>query len=154
MAADDSCMWRSTFHGALRTQIVDFHNSVTPAPAGASVSRQEQALRSVLEIFEGLNRPIYHLIGNHCLYCHQRPVLNRELGIDLFQDAAPHSYYAVTPAQGWRFVVLDGYDVSFLGWPPGHPLHERAVALLEARNPNKVGVYKSMLFSRSSCFKF
>jgi manganese-dependent ADP-ribose/CDP-alcohol diphosphatase len=31
---------------------------------------------------------------------------------------------------------LDRYDVSILGWPPGHPRHEAAVALLNAKNPN------------------
>ena len=30
-----------------------------------------------------------------------------------------HSYYTFQPAPGWRFIMLDGYDVSILGWPPG-----------------------------------
>lgn len=29
------------------------------------------------------------------------------------------------------------YDVSILGWPPGHPLREQAAALLAANNPNE-----------------
>jgi len=48
------------------------------------------------------------------------------------------SYYSFSPHPAWRFVVLDGYDVSMLGWPPGHPLHQQAAAILEERNPNKV----------------
>jgi manganese-dependent ADP-ribose/CDP-alcohol diphosphatase len=47
------------------------------------------------------------------------------------------SYYCFRPAAGYRFLVLDGYDVSLLGWPPGHPHHEQARALLEAKNPNE-----------------
>lgn len=35
------------------------------------------------------------------------------------QGVVPHSYYAFKPAPGWRFLLLDGYDVSILGWPPG-----------------------------------
>eukprot|EP00955_Chlamydomonas_euryale_P024179 254875-Chlamydomonas_euryale.AAC.1 len=46
------------------------------------------------------------------------------------------SYYSVVPHPRFRFLFLDGYDVSVLGWPAGHPNHEAAVALLAARNPN------------------
>lgn len=35
--------------------------------------------------------------------------------------------------------TLAGYDVSVLGWPEGHPLHEEAKLILNERNPNKVG---------------
>ena len=48
------------------------------------------------------------------------------------------SYYSFEPHASWRFIVLDGYDVSVLGWPPGHPLHEQAQTILESRNPNQV----------------
>ena len=68
-----------------------------------------------------------------------RGVLNDRLGISSHQgqeQPVPHSYYAFHPAPGWRLIALDGYDVSVLGWPPGHPLHEEALATLAARNPN------------------
>ncbi len=39
---------------------------------------------------------------------------------------------------GWRVLVVDAYDVSVLGWPEGHPLHEQARQLLEQHNPNEV----------------
>ena len=56
-------------------------------------------------------------------YNHPREELNRRLGIaelaQAQQGAVPHSYYAFQPAPGWRFLALDGYDVSILGWPPG-----------------------------------
>lgn len=116
---------------------MDFHNSVTPPEPGKALGREEEALQSVLDIFDELECPVYHMIGNHCLYCHRRPVLNRRLGIDRLQDARPHSYYTVSPFPGWRLIVLDGYDVSALGWEPGHPLHEQAMGLLESRNPNE-----------------
>lgn len=48
------------------------------------------------------------------------------------------SFYAFEPHPHWRFIVLDGYDVSVLGWPPGHPLHEEAQAILNKHNPNEV----------------
>jgi manganese-dependent ADP-ribose/CDP-alcohol diphosphatase len=50
-----------------------------------------------------------------------------------------HSYYSFSPHPGWRFVVIDGYDLSVLGWPPGHPAHEQAAQILNEKNPNQVG---------------
>ncbi len=62
------------------------------------------------------------------------------LGIHEANDGASHSYYSLQPAPGWRVIVLDSYDVSVLGWPQGHPLHEQAVSLLAQNNPNEVCV--------------
>lgn len=47
------------------------------------------------------------------------------------------SYYSFSPHTAWRVVVLDGYDVSLLGWPPEHPLHQQAQRLLDESNPNQ-----------------
>ena len=38
--------------------------------------KSHEALTSVLDEFERLGRPTYHLIGNHCLYNLERPILN------------------------------------------------------------------------------
>lgn len=38
--------------------------------------------------------------------------------------------------------MLDGYAVSVLGALPGSPEYEEASRLLDARNPNEVGVSK------------
>lgn len=131
--------------------IVDFHNT----RHGSS----QAALEAAVETFEALGAPVLHCIGNHCLYNAPRPVLNALLGIDAHRDAEPpaprpgsasdtaagppaagqHSYFAFDPpveGPGYRVLVLDGYDVSLLGWPPGHPAHEAAAATLAARNPN------------------
>lgn len=48
------------------------------------------------------------------------------------------SYYAFAPHPAWRIIVLDGYDVSLLGWPADHPLHQQALSILDERNPNQV----------------
>lgn len=118
--------------------IIDYHNSLLPDCQASGLSRSEKALREVLRHFDRLARPTLHLLGNHCLYNHPREELNRRLKISSFQQGVvPHSYYSFRPAPGWRFLLLDGYDVSILGWPPGHPQHEQARAMLEANNPNE-----------------
>ena len=73
------------------------------------------------------------------MYNKRREELNRRLGISALQQqqqeqqeleqqqssssegavAIAHSYYSYQPAPGWRFLMLDGYDVSILGWPEG-----------------------------------
>ena len=55
-------------------------------------------------------------------------------------SATGASYYALAPARGWRLLMLDAYDVSLLGWPPGHPHHTQAAAILDDRNPNEVRI--------------
>ncbi len=52
---------------------------------------------------------------------------------------APHgaSYYSLEPHDAWRVIVLDGYDISVLGWPEGHPHREEALVVLHKNNPNK-----------------
>lgn len=84
------------------------------------------------------------MIFADCLYNAPRQVLNARLGIDAHKAAVSlsghHSYFSFIPSvpnPGYRFIVLDGYDISLLGWPEGHPLHEQAVATLSANNPNE-----------------
>ncbi len=80
--------------------------------------------------------------GNHCLYNLPRRVLNERLGMGKAEGA---SYYAFQPHPQWRFIVLDGYDVSLLGWTPEHPNHQLALQTLNERNPNEVGPQHSVL---------
>ncbi len=93
------------------------------------------AFDSVLSEFKAFRGgPVYHMIGNHCLYNLPRPELNQLLGIPPSTDS--DSYYSFTPYPGFLFVVLDGYDVSALGWPVDHPHTKAALHLLETKNPN------------------
>ena len=97
--------------------------------------QSETAVKTVLDEFALLQKPVYHMIGNHCLYNLSRQRLNEVLGIQ-----GVNSYYSFSPHKAWRFVVLDGYDVSMLGWPEGHALHKQAKAILDERNINEVSL--------------
>jgi manganese-dependent ADP-ribose/CDP-alcohol diphosphatase len=46
------------------------------------------------------------------------------------------AYYDFSPCPQYRFVVLDAYDFSALGWPRDHPVTAAAMQLLENKNPN------------------
>ncbi|KAL8057291.1 hypothetical protein ABFX02_04G175100 [Erythranthe guttata] len=97
---------------------------------------KDQSLTSVNKIlneFRLFNGPTYHMIGNHCLYN-----LPRDKLLPLLNIRNPNylAYYEFSPIPEFRFVVLDGYDVSAIGWPKDHPNTKKAVNFLAERNPN------------------
>ncbi|XP_042502343.1 manganese-dependent ADP-ribose/CDP-alcohol diphosphatase isoform X1 [Macadamia integrifolia] len=97
---------------------------------------KEQSLTAVQEVvqeFEKFNGPVYHMIGNHCLYNLPREKLLPLLKIPTLEG---HAYYDFSPSPEYRFVVLDGYDVSAIGWPEQHPNTLEALKLLQEKNPN------------------
>jgi len=94
-------------------------------------------LQRLINAFDQLTgRPTYHMIGNHCLYNLPRTKLHEMLNIPPAADGA--SYYSFSPHARWRFVVVDAYDISLLGWDADHPRHQEAQALLDKHNPNQV----------------
>lgn len=109
--------------------------------------KSDTAMQSVLNEFAKLQKPVYHMIGNHCLYNLPRHRLNELLSIE-----SKASYYSFSPHKAWRFIVIDGYDVSMLGWPDSHPLHAEAKAILDERNVNEASAchHRSTL-SSSQC---
>ncbi|EYU28624.1 hypothetical protein MIMGU_mgv1a025860mg, partial [Erythranthe guttata] len=97
---------------------------------------KDQSLTSVNKIineFRLFNGPTYHMIVNHCLYN-----LPRDKLLPLLNIRNPNSlaYYEFSPIPEFRFLVLDGYDVSAIGWPKDHPNTKKAVNFLAERNPN------------------
>lgn len=91
------------------------------------------SVQSVLEEFKNFDGPVYHMIGNHCLYN-----LPRDKLISLLKMPSPIgcAYYDFSPTPEYRFIVLDAYDISAIGWPQGHPKTSSAMELLQAKNPN------------------
>ncbi|KAH7446122.1 hypothetical protein KP509_01G040100 [Ceratopteris richardii] len=94
-----------------------------------------EAVTKVLDLFKDLeDLHVHHVLGNHCFYNLSRHELNHMLQIP-GKDGT--SYYTFTPVSGFRIVVLDGFDISMVGWPEGHPHHTKAILLLQTRNPNE-----------------
>ncbi|GAB4845731.1 hypothetical protein Ancab_039133 [Ancistrocladus abbreviatus] len=97
---------------------------------------KDQSLDSVKKVtaeFEKFNGPVYHMIGNHCLYNLPRRELLPLLKIPGHNGFA---YYDFSPIPTYRFVVLDAYDISAIGWPHDHPNTLKALKLLNEKNPN------------------
>ncbi|XP_030531422.1 manganese-dependent ADP-ribose/CDP-alcohol diphosphatase isoform X1 [Rhodamnia argentea] len=97
---------------------------------------KEHSLDSVSRVvneFEKFNGLVRHMIGNHCLYNMPRSKLLPLLKIPSIDGCA---YYDFSPTSGYRFVVLDGYDISAIGWPEDHPKTQQALKFLQDKNPN------------------
>uniref|UniRef100_A0A7N0TP38 Manganese-dependent ADP-ribose/CDP-alcohol diphosphatase n=1 Tax=Kalanchoe fedtschenkoi TaxID=63787 RepID=A0A7N0TP38_KALFE len=92
-----------------------------------------KAVKKVVDEFEKFDGPTYHMIGNHCLYNLSRDKLLPQLKIPGSDGCA---YYDFSPSPGYRIVVLDGYDISAIGWPEDHPNSQQALRVLQEKNPN------------------
>ena len=86
----------------------------------------------VLQVFQEFQGPVYHLLGNHCLYNLSRAQLHPKLGL----AADVPAYYDFTPHARFRFVMVDPYDISIMDWPQGHPRRAEAERILKQHNPN------------------
>jgi len=73
--------------------------------------------------------PIYHLIGNHELYN-----FNREECKEKIPNIYPW-YRSFTPVKGWRFIVLDSYEINIAEKGGGNSV-EDGIAYLSQHNPN------------------
>lgn len=91
------------------------------------------AIEKVVNEFSTFKGPVYHMIGNHCLYNLPREKLLPMLNISTHDG---HAYYDFSPVPEFRFVVLDGYDISAIGWPKDHPNTLKALNILREKNPN------------------
>ncbi|KAG9138018.1 hypothetical protein Leryth_001282 [Lithospermum erythrorhizon] len=97
---------------------------------------KDQSLTAVSKIVDEFNTfdgHVYHMIGNHCLYNLPREKLLPMLKISRRDNLA---YYDFSPVPEYRFVVLDGYDISAIGWPKDHRNSLEAINFLNQKNPN------------------
>ncbi|MBK8979723.1 MAG: metallophosphoesterase [Planctomycetes bacterium] len=89
----------------------------------ADRARSLADLDRVLEVLGGLEHPVRHVVGNHCLTVGRETLLER-LGMD-------RAYYDFVVA-GWRFVVLDGMDINVLADDPSPAQRRRVQEFLDA----------------------
>jgi len=81
--------------------IIDAHHGE------GAVEKDRTDLLRVLKAFDTLSLPQYHVLGNHCVWNLGCAYLERELRM-------PHRFYDVEVEKGWRFVFLDGTDLSLM----------------------------------------
>ncbi|XP_053425585.1 manganese-dependent ADP-ribose/CDP-alcohol diphosphatase isoform X4 [Nycticebus coucang] len=107
----------------------------------------ETALELVMNTFQKLKVPVHHTWGNHEFYNFNRDYLtNSKLNTKFLEDQIAHhpetmpseNYYAYhfVPFPKFRFILLDGYDLSVLGVDQSSPKYQQCMKILKEHNPN------------------
>ncbi|MDF1800468.1 MAG: metallophosphoesterase [Planctomycetota bacterium] len=93
---------------------------------GDFIDRDFESFAVVGPIFDGLTAPGYHVLGNHDF-----SVADERKGDVVSELGMPARYYDFA-VEGWRFVVLDGNDVSIQATTEGSPERQAAEERLAA----------------------
>lgn len=88
---------------------------------GDFIDRNFESFAVVKPIYNTLKMPAYHVLGNHDFSVADslKSQIPQVLGL-------PSRYYDFT-VKGWRFIVLDGNDVSFHAYPDSSEAYQGAV---------------------------
>ena len=123
-----------------------FLGDIVDATMATPTSQQEEFLDRVLNCIKnhGDEKRWHYALGNHDFKCFNRDKLyQRFIPSALKHICSPHKlYYDFSPFQGYRFIVLDGYDISVIG-ASSKEAHKIASDLLIARNPNLTDNFQS-----------
>eukprot|EP00579_Thalassiosira_antarctica_P016745 CAMPEP_0201946404 /NCGR_PEP_ID=MMETSP0903-20130614/54402_1 /ASSEMBLY_ACC=CAM_ASM_000552 /TAXON_ID=420261 /ORGANISM="Thalassiosira antarctica, Strain CCMP982" /LENGTH=411 /DNA_ID=CAMNT_0048489503 /DNA_START=38 /DNA_END=1274 /DNA_ORIENTATION=- len=98
----------------------------------AQLGQTDLALKLALDHLGRLPCPSVNLVGNHELYNFDR----RQLAEAWWLQHGDKEYYSFFPAEGWRVVVLDSYQISLIGHSEDDPRWLEAVEILARENPN------------------
>jgi predicted phosphodiesterase len=98
---------------------------------GDLIDRDIRSFDVMTPIFKRLKAPGYHVLGNHDF-----SVAPDELDDVVAKLEMPDRHYSFR-VKGWRFVVLDGNDLSLFARPKGSPEYEKAMSVYRAlKNKN------------------
>ena len=80
---------------------------------GDFIDRNFSSFDEILPIYNSLNAPGYHVLGNHDFEVadEYKELVPKKLGM-------PAKYYDFK-IKNWRFICLDGNDLSFIAYPKG-----------------------------------
>ncbi|GAJ91417.1 metallophosphoesterase [Agrobacterium sp. SHOUNA12C] len=114
----------------LKEAITEFnrHDLAFVVTLGDIIDRNWQSFDDILPVYETLRHERYFLLGNHDFAVapeHLAKVANR-VGLS-------SAYYDFARA-GYRFIALDGNEISLFASPEGDPRRDEAKALMRALN--------------------
>ena len=137
---DDRCATAQTTDSAAK---VNFAVQLGDLIDGYNADAQESstALTRVLDAFQEFTGNLHHVWGNHEMYNFSRKELqNSELGETPGAITKPSKrghYYSFSPVPGFRFILLDTYEMSLLGYEDSDQMYKCANDLLRKNNPNE-----------------
>lgn len=89
---------------------------------GDFIDRDWESFDKVNPIYNKLEMPHYHVLGNHDFSVH-----DEKKGEVLIKMGLSSDYYDFE-VKGWRFVILNGNDISFHAYPEGSERYKLAAA--------------------------
>lgn len=91
---------------------------------GDLIDREFSSFDDILEPLRELKNPVYQILGNHDFAVSEdkKPEVAGKIGIK-------ETYYAFSKS-GFRFIFLDGTELSTFAHPEGSPIHQEATAML------------------------
>ena len=99
----------------------------------------ESAMDAVTTVLHRFNGPVYNVLGNHDLYNFSRSALldgalfkDEELDLPLENCAC----FQICPIKGYKFIFLDQYSFSMLGYDKASQEYINSEAFLKKRNHN------------------
>ncbi len=92
---------------------------------GDFIDQHHQSFDAVLPIFDRLKAPHTQVLGNHDFSVE-----------DQFKEAVPEimglkARYFSMMVKGWKFIILDGNDVSLYAWPKNSEKHQQSRRIYE-----------------------
>lgn len=111
------------------------------------LNQQKDALNDIFRYTKLANRPFHYAFGNHDYYCFSREELHRNMTPQELHETTtlggPCSpkklYYDFSPFPGWRFLMIDSYDVSLIGFS-SEQNQQVAKDILAKNNPNDLNI--------------
>ncbi|WP_460857154.1 metallophosphoesterase [Rheinheimera gaetbuli] len=124
--ADRDALFFRSCPAKLRAAIADLNGQQLEATAqlGDLIDEDMASFAVMQPILAQSLAPLYHVLGNHdfSVADEHKSSVTGLLGM-------PARYYHVD-IRDWRFIVLDGTDVSQYGWPKDSPQHKRNEQLI------------------------
>jgi predicted phosphodiesterase len=110
---------------------------------GDLINENYASYDAVLPIFEKFSMPHYFVLGNHdvAVKVESKAKILARLGLG---KLGPGKGYYDFARAGWRFVVLNGNDISIVGSAPGSPQRKAAEALvadLKKKGAKNTGIH-------------
>lgn len=96
---------------------------------GDLIDEDYQSFTPLIPILQQSKAPLYHVLGNH-----EYSVADQYKMDVVNLLSMPARYYSFVIAD-WRFIVLDGTDVSYYGWPEQSHEHQQNMQLIKAQYP-------------------
>ena len=96
---------------------------------GDFIDRDFESFDKVVPIYNRLKAPHYHVLGNHDFEVadDKKALVPAKLGLK-------ERYYDFT-RKGWRFIAIDGNDVSLYAWPKDDPRTKAAAEYHKSLKP-------------------